>query len=272
MYLGIDIGGTKTLVGCLDEHGVIQEQIKFPTPKDYDTFLRDLAINVAKLSTKDFRACGVGVPGRLDRKHGRAIALGNLPWKNIPIEADVEAIAQAPTLIENDTKLGGLSEAQLAKEYGRVLYITVSTGISIGLTRDGKLDPALIDAEAGNLLLEHNGKLMRWEQFASGKAIFERFNKKASDITDPKAWKSIAHNLAIGILNLVVLIQPDIIKIGGSIGAHFDSYGDFLRADLERYSTPLTPMPPIVQAKRPEQAVLYGCYDLIKQHYGHLRS
>ena len=42
MYVGIDIGGTKTLVAALTNRGVIQEQVRFPTPKNYDHFLLEL--------------------------------------------------------------------------------------------------------------------------------------------------------------------------------------------------------------------------------------
>jgi predicted NBD/HSP70 family sugar kinase len=72
MYLGIDIGGTKTLIATIDDNGAIIEQCKFSTPKVYPEFLKELAINVAKLSTEGIAATGVAVPGKLDREHGRA--------------------------------------------------------------------------------------------------------------------------------------------------------------------------------------------------------
>ena len=267
MYIGVDIGGTKTLVGCLNDEGVIQEKIKFPTPGHYKDFLEELASVVGKLSTKDFRAGGVAVPGRLDRKHGRALAFGNLSWSRVPIQADIEKIVKCPVVIENDAKAAALSEALLIKQYARVLYITVSTGIGTGVVQDGRLDPALIDAESGSMLLEHGSKLRPWESFASGKAIVETYGKHASDIQDAKTWKEIAHNLTVGMVQLVAVIQPQAIVIGGSIGVFFDKYGDYLKKELERYATPLTPMPHILEAKRPEEAVVYGCYDLARLHY-----
>ena len=44
MYICIDIGGTKTLVTSMTDEGTIAQSIKFPTPKDYDDFLRDLCV------------------------------------------------------------------------------------------------------------------------------------------------------------------------------------------------------------------------------------
>src|SRR5688572_8426046 len=130
MYLAIDIGGTKTLVASLDDHGVITERIRFETPKDYKDFIKDLEDNVAKLSTNNFLACGVGVPGRLDPKRQTIIAMGNLSWTNIPIHKDISRFVPCPVIIENDAKLAGLSEAMLLKDkYSRVLFVTISTGI-----------------------------------------------------------------------------------------------------------------------------------------------
>jgi predicted NBD/HSP70 family sugar kinase len=268
MYIGVDIGGTKTLVGCLDDQGAIQEQIKFLTPKNYKDFLKELALIVGKLSTKDFRAAGVAVPGKLDRQHGRVIALGNLPWRNAPIQTDIEHIVHCPVVIENDAKLAALSEALLIKKYRRVLYITVSTGIGTGVVQDGEIDLALRDAESGSMWLEHDGKLARWETFASGKAIVKQYGKRASEIHDAATWKVIAHNIGVGVIELIAVVQPDAIVFGGAVSDYFERFGPYLEKELARYATPLTPTPHIFQAKRPEQAVVYGCYDLAKARYG----
>ncbi|HZM64641.1 MAG TPA: ROK family protein, partial [Candidatus Saccharimonadales bacterium] len=74
MYLGIDIGATKTLLATFTNKGDIKERIKFLTPKNYAKFKIELSDNVAKLSTNTFTGCCVGVPGRLDRKQGIGIA------------------------------------------------------------------------------------------------------------------------------------------------------------------------------------------------------
>lgn len=266
MYLAIDIGGTKTLLAVFDYKGRVRESRKFPTDHDYETFKRDLAAAVEKLSTKKFKAAGVGVPGRLDREHGVAIAFGNLPWRDVPIEADMARILHCPVKIENDTKLAGLSEGRLIKnEFKKVLYVTISTGISNALIVDGNIDPNLADSEAGNMLFEHDGKLQRWEAFASGKAIVERFGKKAKDITDPQAWYIIARNIAVGLIDLIATLTPDVVVIGGGVGSHFEKFADRLEEELKLYENPLLSVPPIRKATRPEEAVIYGCYELVRQ-------
>ncbi|HKU18330.1 MAG TPA: ROK family protein [Candidatus Saccharimonadales bacterium] len=272
MYLGIDIGGTKTLVAVLDADGVIQERAKFPTPEKYTDFCSELAKIVDKFSTKTFVACGVGVPGKMDRKHGVGLDMGNLPWHDIPVQKDLEKLLHCPVVVDNDANLAGLSEAMLVKHrYNRVLYVTISTGIGTGIIVDRVIDPAFADSEGGQMPLEHNGKLEAWEDFASGKAIVRRFGKKAQNITDEKTWRIISHDIALGLIDLIAVVQPEIIILGGSVSTYYGRFRHPLHEALANYATPLVPIPPIKEAERPEDAVVYGCYDLAKSTYGKTR-
>jgi predicted NBD/HSP70 family sugar kinase len=157
----------------------------------------------------------------------------------------------------------------LKKKYDRVLYVTISTGIGAGVVVNQKLDPDFLNIESGQTIFEHHGKTKRWEAFASGKAIVDQFGKMAKDIEDQATWKIIAHNLSFGFMNLIANVQPDVIVIGGSVGTYFKKYEKPLTAELKKYETPLTPIPPLKQAQRPEEAVLYGCYDLAKERFAH---
>ena len=268
MYLAIDIGGTKTLLAVFSKDGKLIESQKFPTPKDYIKFKSELKKTVDKFfSQYKFAMACCAVPGRLNYKTGMAIGLGNLDWRNILIRADLSDILAVPVLVENDAKLAGLSEAQLVlRQYSKVQYITVSTGIGGGVVIDGKLDDDSKYIEPGFMMLEHNGKLTKWEDFASGRAIVKRYGKKASEIDDKKTWQAISRDLATGLIDVIALVQPDVVIIGGGVGAHFDKFGDLLTSALKKYENPLVPIPPIVGAKRPETAVIYGCYEYIKQN------
>jgi predicted NBD/HSP70 family sugar kinase len=268
MYLGVDIGGTKTLVASLDDNGVIQEQFRFPTPKIYNDFLRKLSEFVAKLSTNTFTATGVGAPGKIDREEGVGIAFGNLPWHDVDIAVDVQKIAKCPVVVENDANLAGLSESMLLKQYQKVLYVTISTGINTGFIVNQQIEPNVADSEAGHMMLEHDGELRAWEDFASGRAIVARFGKRAADIDDASTWKVIAHDISLGLIDLIALLQPEVIVLGGGVSTHFNKFGDYLKTFLKKYDNPLITLPELRIAARPEQAVIYGCYDLAKAHYG----
>lgn len=267
MYLGVDIGGTKTCVATIDENTNITEKLRFATPQNYDEFLAELAKTVAALTTKTFTAAGVGVPGRLDREQGIVIGLGNLPWQNKPIRDDIQKLVNCPVVIENDANLAALSEAMLHKDAETVLYLTISTGIGSGVVYRQQLEPMMLDSEGGHIMFPYEGKVQDWEAFASGKAIYERFGM-AADINDPATWQDIIERWALGFHAHMALVQPDLIIIGGSIGTHFAKYGELLKVELQKYNEVLVPTPPIVQAQRPEEAVLFGCYDLIKPLYG----
>lgn len=266
MYLAVDIGGTKTLLGVFDSEDQLIDQKKFETDSDYRKFCQSLAANISNLTTKDFKRAVVAVPGKVDRKHGVGLAFGNLGWENVSIQDDLEKLFNCPVLIENDGNLAGLSEARLLENrYRKVLYVTISTGIGGGYIIDGIINQDLADAEIGHMLLEHHSKLQRWEDFASGKAIVKEFGKRASEIESNSDWYIIARNIAIGLIDLIATLTPDIIIIGGGVGTHLDKFKDRLDEELKIYQNPLLNVPPIVKAKRAEEAVIWGCLILAKE-------
>lgn len=272
MYLGIDIGGTKTLVTVFDERGNAKQSVKFHTPQDYKLFIRELAQTVASLSTNKFIACCVAFPGKVDRSQGIGIACGNLPWTNVKLGDDVKKIAKCGVVVENDANLAGLSEAiAIKKKYNKVLYVTVSTGIGTGIITNQQIDPDFEDSEGGHIILEHHGKRQRWEKFASGSAIVRRFGKRAEDIHDAKTWRIISRDIAAGLLDLNAIIQPEVIVLGGAVSAYFERFKPYLLPELKRYDTPLTPTPQVQEAIHANEAVVIGCYHLAKQ-YGKIRS
>ena len=269
MYIAIDIGGTKTLVSLLDDDGVLQKEQRFLTDQDYRQFLADVSANVLELQLDDHHEylCCAGMPGLLDRERGIALAFGNLPWRNVPIRDDLsQALGGRPLLIENDARLAGLSEAQLIKQYKKVLFLTVSTGIGGALIIDGKLDQTLRDIEVGKMPLWYHDTYSNWEEFSSGRAIVNRFNQKAFEITDPAIWSEIGTSIAIGVAPLCAVLTPEAIVIGGSVGVQAEKYKETIHEFLHKYLHPVVKQPAaILAAQRPDDAVIYGCYDLAKQ-------
>ena len=265
MILGIDVGGTKTLVASLNEEAEIVQKERFETPQNYQEFINKLEDTVEKFTT-NFSVCIAALPGKVDREHGSVSAFGNLPWESIAFRDDVTKFISCPIYIENDSKLAGLSEAQYVKDtYRKVLYLTVSTGIGSVLVVDGKIDKELTDAEVGHMLLEHEGRLQKWEEFASGKAIVARTGKRASEITDDKEWYIIARNIAIGLVNVIANVTPDCVIIGGGVGSHLEKFQARLEEELQLFADNMLTIPPILKARYPEEAVIYGCYTYATQ-------
>jgi glucokinase len=268
MYLAVDVGGTKTLLAVFDDKGQILQKERFATPRSYPKFLDELQKNL-KLFLDKFkvRAVCAGLPGQIDPERDLVLSFGNEPWHNKPMRSDIaDIVGNIPVYAQNDAKLAGLSEALLVqKKYKKVLYLTVSTGIGDGIIISGIIDPDFADSEAGQMVLEHDGKLQRWEDFASGRALKEQTGKIASELEDERAWYKYVQGLAQGIDVLVATIQPEVVIIGGGVGAHFNKFGHFLVQELKKYENNMIKMPPVIGAQRPEEAVIYGCYEYCKQ-------
>ncbi len=270
MYLAIDVGGTKTLIGLFAENGSIHNSCRFETPKEYKIFLKELRYNIDKLTTKNevLRGCCIAIPGLIDRHSGIIQALGNLPWKNVPIKKDLsEMVKDIPIFIENDARLAGLAEASIVRfSYQRVLYLTISTGIGGALVINGKISKDLEDTEVGKMPLMHNGRLRPWEEFASGRWIVKNFGKKASEIDDSKTWKQIGTNIGYGVEALCAVLQPQAIIFGGGVGQYSDKFADHVSGHLLKNLHAVVKQPQaLLHARYPDDAVLHGCYRYIKQ-------
>jgi predicted NBD/HSP70 family sugar kinase len=235
------------------------KQQKIVTNQDYDSFLKELAQLIKTLAGQDhISATGVAAPGKIDRKSQIALDFGNLPWHHVALAKDLSPLTgHTPVYIENDANLGGLSEAKLVQDkYKKVIYLSVSTGIGDGIIINGIIDADFADSEPGQMV---------WEDFASGRALLKKYGKRASDIEDPAIWKDYVRGLASGIGELAAILTPEVFIMGGGVGDHLEKFEVFLNDELKKYQNKLVNIPPIIKAKRPEEAVIYGCYELIKQ-------
>jgi predicted NBD/HSP70 family sugar kinase len=269
MYLGIDVGGTKTLFAVFEADGEMVCEKKIKTDHDYERFKTDLKNEAGKLLPHfKISHCCCAIPGRIDFSRGVGLDFGNFPWHDVPIKQDLEALLPGvKVLVHNDAKLAGLSEAILLhKKYKKVLYVTISTGIGGGVIINDFIDSDFENFEPGQMVFEFDGKTEKWESFASGQALHERYGQLASEIDDPAIWKEYVKSLAAGFEDMLATVQPDAVVVGGGVGAHFEKFKDFLETELKQIDNPLVPTPPLLKAQRPEEAVIYGCYEYIKQN------
>ena len=261
MIITVDTGGTKTLVASFDEEKNPKHIIKFPTPKNIDQYIQRVADQIHLITNnKSIDAISVALPGVV--KDGVAVWCQNLGWADFHASRLLrDLLPGVPVLIENDANLAGLAETRLLRTIPNCsLYVTVSTGIGTGVCTNGYIDPGMRYSEAGRALVEYGGKIHSWESFASGRAIVDAYHKFARDITSKRTWKKIADRISRGFLAVIPIIQPDVIIIGGSVGTYFERYGDYLRDILTSHLPPHIPCPKIIQARHPEEAVVYGCY------------
>jgi glucokinase len=261
MLVAIDTGGTKTLIAGFTHDGRLAKTIRFSTParaEDYTSLLRTTLQKHFGHETID--AVVLALPGVV--KDGIAIWCSNLGWTNFDAKKALgSTLGSAPLFVENDANLAGLAETRVLDPIPfSSLYVTISTGIGTGIITGGVINEGLRYSEGGHVLVEFDGTVRKWESFASGKAIHEIYGKFARDITSKRSWQQIADRISRGFLVMIPIIQPDIIIIGGSIGTYFARYDTYLKA-LLREKLPLhISCPPLIQAKHPEEAVIYGCY------------
>ncbi|MCA9309392.1 ROK family protein [Candidatus Saccharibacteria bacterium] len=265
MIIGVDIGGTKTLVAEFSDNGKILRERKFATPKDYDEFIATLAETVNKLEIPHVQAVCVAVPGLLNRRSGIVKALGNLDWRDKNIRSDIRSHFETDHIyIENDSKLAGLSEVRsLPETPDRTLYLTVSTGIGGALLIGENLSSDMIDMELGKSPLLFEDEVTHWEDFASGRAFTEAYGAQGDDVDDSTIWQQyVQERLGPGVIVACSYLQVDTIIFGGGLGHHSNQFAAYLLPYLDERLHAIVKRPSqILSAKHGKNAVIYGCYE-----------
>lgn len=261
MIVAVDTGGTKTLVASFDKAGNLLTSFKYETPKDQKEYVKTLKDYLeSNFSKSKVEAIVIGLPSFMNDQI--AVWAPNLGWSNFNLKNALYGTLQnAPIFIENDAKLAGLDSVHhLRKIPESTFYVAIGTGIGTAVLENGQIDPALKRSEGGRMLIEYDGVIQEWEKFASGKAIKKTYGKYAREISSIRTWNQIADRISRGLLAAIPLIQPDVVIFGGSIGTYFDNYGQQLAKLLLEKLPPHIPIPKLVKAHRPEEAVVYGCY------------
>jgi fructokinase len=144
MRIGIDLGGTKTEIICLDQHnGKELYRHRVPTTKgSYDaaiTTMRDL-VQQAEATLGLSGTVGVGIPGTISRETG-LVKNANSTWLNgHPLDKDLSAALNRPIRAENDANCFAVSEATDGAGEGHpcVFGVIIGTGSGAGIAIDCK--------------------------------------------------------------------------------------------------------------------------------------
>jgi glucokinase len=262
IFIGIDIGGTKTAVSVGAAGGVILEKKAFPTDRDVKTALENIFRETEVLAGKYARgpgrgiaALGISCGGPLDSDRGIVQSPPNLPgWDDIPIVAMLEERFSLPAFIENDANACALAEWYYGAGKGckNMIFLTFGTGLGAGLILDGRLYRGAngLAGEAGHIRMSEDGppgygkrgSLEGWcsgaglsaayfeaygEKISGGEVCIraERGDEKALTITGKSAFM-LGRSLAL----LIDVINPDRIVIG-SIFARSEA---LFRAGIEK--------------------------------------
>ena len=139
--LAFDIGGTNMRCALVNEKFEVEKRIDLSTVTgDPEAFMNNCIKLVQEFPLDDVVAIGAGVPGVVNRETGEILDLPHVHIKNVQFGKILTEKFHLPVYVRNDAEVACLGEAYLGagKEYERVFFITVSTGLGGALCVDQK--------------------------------------------------------------------------------------------------------------------------------------
>lgn len=272
LALGIDVGGTKTAIGLVDETGGIVRQQSLPTRTSPRAGLSEVAEVVGEW--RDLPAphsVGLVVPGLVSNGMVRAAAnLGG--WVDEPLDALLTEVFASPAVVANDAQAAAWGEYVHGAAGGpNLVALTLGTGLGGGLVLGGR--PYLGEGfagEVGHVRLVEGGRVCAcgqrgcWERYSSGSAVvlevLERMDRdgaaptslprtddagpeitartvvahaRAGDSLSLAAVEAVGRRLGEGLAALVNVLDPTSVVIGGGLAAAADLLLPPARSALE---------------------------------------
>ncbi|OYX42011.1 hypothetical protein B7Y94_04320 [Candidatus Saccharibacteria bacterium 32-49-12] len=259
MIIAVDTGGTKTLVALFSMNGEMLKSQKFPTQADQKAYLADVTSSIQQVSgDHKIDAISLALPGVI--KDQKAVICRNLGWYDFDVIGALRATwPDTPMFLENDANLGGLGVANLLPDRPQsCLYLTISTGIGGGYIVNQAIDPGLSTSEFGDITFEYRLQLTSWEKIAGGKALYTLDDSPFNDSTDSAVIDEVARRISRGLMTILPILRPEVIAIGGGLGARYDLFSQQVEKELA--ALPNQYHCPIITAPYPEEIVTYGCY------------
>ena len=214
--LGIDIGGSGIKGGIVDTHTgmIISDRHRIPTPKSRNP--KDIAAIIRQIKEYFQWTDSIGVAFPTVVINGKAKYKSNLDesWVGLQIDDLFRSQCEENTFnIINDADAAGMAEMRFGAgrhHSGKVLMITVGTGLGSALFYDGELIPNL---ELGHLFYKNGKVIEHWAADSARKneeLSFEQWGKRLN-----KFLKHIER-----------IMTPDFIIIGGGVSKHIHKYRD----------------------------------------------
>ena len=247
-YGSLEAGGTKMVCAIGDEQGNILERVSIPTLAPENTMPAILDF----FKNKNISALGIGCfgPVDLDKKsptYGHITTTPKLAWKNYDIVGVCEKELGVPVGFDTDVNGSALGEATwgCTKDLDNSIYITVGTGIGVGVIIDRKPYHGMLHPEGGHIFLARHPQdpmergvcpyhELCLEGLASGPSIQARWGKPGVELADRKeVWELEAYYLAQAICSYIMILSPERIIIGGGV-AHQEQMMPLIRKEVLR--------------------------------------
>jgi glucokinase len=260
--IGIDIGGPAIKVGLVSAGGTITKSGKIPTePEKGPEAAAERALQwfaEQGISSEESGAAGVACAGLIDKENGKIITSPNLQdWEGAPLADIFAARLSLPVTVENDASAAAYGEYRAGAGRGTKDFacITLGTGVGGGLVIDGRLHGGFrgLAGEIGHTIVMIDGPQCSCgnrgclEALVGAGYIVERARRELESDAgsllhgiEPLAVKDISQaaskgdRLAVGVLrrtgfylgvglcNLIHVLGPEVIAIGGGVAGAGD--------------------------------------------------
>ncbi|MCX5687660.1 MAG: ROK family protein [Candidatus Omnitrophica bacterium] len=250
MYtIGIDFGATFVKMGLVDDFGKVYFRRKIETVLSASrASLIDAIIcnirDIIEISGKSVSGIGIGVPGPVDSKKGVVHYFPNIKgWEGVRLKSILEKKLGLRVELDNDVNAMTLGEFVFGagKNCNNLVCLTLGTGVGGGIIIDGKLyrGGSMCAGEIGHMPINETGPkcncggIACLERYIGNKYILERAKKTfGNNVTlealtslakfgNKKAitiWSDVAQKLSVALTEVINLLNPDKIVIGGGVG------------------------------------------------------
>ena len=262
LHLGLDLGGTNLKWAAVEHHGgddwraLDRGQVATESQEGPEAVIARM-VGVARIAIDRWppiASVGIGVPGLYDSLAGATRFLVNVPgvWADQPVGPPIAAALGLPVALINDARAFGLAELRLGAGRGvrSMIGLTLGTGIGGVLAIDGRVHQGHdgTAGEIGHQTIDPDGPLCNCgnrgclEAFARADRVAEACGTdtpesavlaaRAGDQRAREGLARIGRYLGIGIANMVVVISPDRVVLGGGWSAAGDLLLEPIRAEL----------------------------------------
>lgn len=207
VVVGVDIGGTNTRFGLIDEQGKILAEGHLKTT-DYPVvgdFVKALTSGIKKMMTgkKDYELKGVGIGAPDANFHRGTIEHApNLAWKGIVPLADlIKKELKVPVVLTNDANAAAMGEMVFggAKNMKDFIVLTLGTGLGSGIVVDGKMvyGHTGFAGEVGHMTIVQGGRECGcgrkgcFEAYASATGLVKTVSQLLSEMRDESVLRDI---------------------------------------------------------------------------------
>lgn len=231
IFGALEAGGTKMVCAIGDENGRIYDKLSIPTETPANTMPKIIDY----FKKENISALGIGCFGPIDVNphsptYGYITSTPKIAWRNYDIVGMMKDALQVPIGFDTDVNGSALGEVTFGCAQGleSVVYVTIGTGVGLGVYLNGQLLHGMLHPEAGHILLRkreddsyrgkcpYHGNCL--EGLAAGPAIEERWGAKAYTLEqDHKAWELEAFYIAQAITNYIYTYSPNKIILGGGV-------------------------------------------------------